>query len=47
MELGAAVEESGIPRSAIAVTTKTMDLEDVEASLEASLKRLQMDYVDM
>lgn len=45
-ELGAAVRESALRRGDLAITTKTLDLDDVERSLEASLERLQMDYVD-
>lgn len=49
--VGKAIRESGIPRSEIFVTTKLWNNshapEDVEPALDASLKDLGMDYVDL
>ncbi|KAL1872317.1 hypothetical protein VTK73DRAFT_1548 [Phialemonium thermophilum] len=46
-EIGHAIKESNIARSNIFLTTKTVDLEDVEAALEASLEKLNTSYVDL
>lgn len=46
-EIGQAIQESGIARSDIFLTTKTTALDDVEAALEASLAKLQTSYVDL
>lgn len=51
-ELGVAIKElekeQGIPRSSIYVTTKCMNLvHDLPTALNASLKALQLDYVDL
>ncbi|TLS23073.1 uncharacterized protein PpBr36_06286 [Pyricularia pennisetigena] len=48
-ELGLAVKESGLPRESLFITTKTSCRPGVTAqqSLDASLKRLQLDYVDL
>lgn len=52
-ELGQAVKESGVPRGDLFVTTKIAQtitegpVENVALALENSLKRLQMDYVDL
>ncbi len=49
--VGAAIKKSGIPRSELFVTTKLWNNshapEDVEPALDASLKDLGMDYVDL
>jgi len=49
--VGAAIKKSGIPRSELFVTTKLWNnshhAKDVEPALDASLKDLQMDYVDL
>lgn len=47
--LGQAVKESGIPREEFIIETKlwTDEMDDAKAALERSLKRLQMDYVDL
>ncbi|KAH8895556.1 ketoreductase [Thozetella sp. PMI_491] len=46
-EVGLALQESGLPRSEVFLTTKTTDLDDVELALEKSLARLKTSYVDM
>lgn len=47
--VGAAIKKSGIPRKELFVTTKLWndDHGDVEGALDASLKRLGLDYVDL
>jgi diketogulonate reductase-like aldo/keto reductase len=47
--VGAAIRASGIPREKIFVTTKLWndDHGDPEGALDASLRKLQMDYVDL
>lgn len=48
-ELGIAIREGGVPREKLFVTTK-MDIQgtpDLEGSLKASLRKLQLDYVDL
>jgi len=48
---GAAIKKSGIPRSELFITTKLWNNKhspvDVEPALEASLKDLGLDYVDL
>ncbi|KAF4464781.1 ketoreductase [Fusarium albosuccineum] len=46
-ELGIALEESGVPRSEIFITTKTLDLDDPEGALKNTLEKLKTPYVDM
>jgi alcohol dehydrogenase (NADP+) len=49
--VGKAIKESGVPRSELFLTTKLWNHkhhpEDVEASLDESLKNLGTDYVDL
>ncbi len=47
--VGNALKKSGVPREEIFVTTKIWndDHKNPEAALESSLKRLQLDYVDL
>jgi len=47
--LGQAIQESGIPREEFIIETKLWfdEADDAKAALERSLKRLQMDYVDL
>jgi len=47
-ELGLAIKESKIPREQFFVTTKAMDgISNLTAALDASLKKLQLSYVDL
>lgn len=48
-EVGRAVRDSGLPRDDIFITTKLANNEhdDVEGALKASLKRLDIDYIDL
>ncbi|RFU33381.1 hypothetical protein B7463_g2942, partial [Scytalidium lignicola] len=48
-ELGEGIKESGVPREKLYVTTKYMGktTKDIKASFELSLKKLQLDYVDL
>lgn len=47
-ELGLAIKESGIDRSKLFITTKVMQsVGDPVAALKTSLKKLQVDYVDL
>lgn len=47
-EVGQAIRESGIPREEIFVTTKVANgIKEVPRAIEESLKRLQLDYVDL
>ncbi|KAI9673323.1 MAG: hypothetical protein M1829_004089 [Trizodia sp. TS-e1964] len=47
-ELGQAIKESGVERSKLFVTTKVITgIADIPAAFEASLTKLQLDYVDL
>ncbi|KAL1955665.1 hypothetical protein VTO42DRAFT_8210 [Malbranchea cinnamomea] len=51
-ELGVAIKESGVPREKLFVTTKLHDglsasISDIRGALDASLKRLGLEYVDL
>lgn len=43
-----AIKESGVPREKLYVTTKVIvNIKDIENALKTSLKKLQLDYVDL
>lgn len=48
-EVGQGIKDSGVPREEIFVTTKLWNTEhkNIEAALETSLKKLDLDYVDL
>ncbi|KAI0004816.1 aldehyde reductase 1 [Xylariaceae sp. FL0662B] len=48
-ELGAAIKKAGVPREKLFVTTKLhfKKKQDVQEAFDASLRRLQLDYVDL
>jgi diketogulonate reductase-like aldo/keto reductase len=47
-ELGIAIKESGVPRDQLFITTKVVEtIQDVPRAIATSLKKLQLDYVDL
>ncbi|KAF2427191.1 Aldo/keto reductase [Tothia fuscella] len=46
-EFGVAVKESGLPRDQFFVTTKVKNIGELPGAIDGSLKRLDMDYVDL
>ncbi|KAM3423202.1 hypothetical protein BST61_g652 [Cercospora zeina] len=47
-ELGTAIKESGVSRDKLFITTKVItNIQDVPSAIRTSLKKLQIDYVDL
>lgn len=47
-ELGLAIKESKVPREKLFVTTKVIThIKDIVNAIDTSLKKLQLDYVDL
>lgn len=47
-ELGIAIKESGVARDKLFVTTKVItNIKDIPNAINASLKKLQLDHVDL
>lgn len=47
-ELGQAIKESGVSREKLFVTTKVYaNIKDIKSAIKTSLKKLQLEYVDL
>jgi diketogulonate reductase-like aldo/keto reductase len=47
-EVGIAIQESGVPRSDLFITTKVADgINDISKALGNSLQKLRLEYVDL
>lgn len=47
-EVGRAIQESGVPREKLFITNKVAQgIDDIEAAIQESLKKLQTDYFNL